>query len=184
VKTSILFLNIQCLRNKIQELEVILEINKFDILCFEEHWLVESEANCFRVGSYSTAEYFARKNHIHGELIEFPSWKWLESRHNRIKNSDSSTKTAWHMDDGCVYSGLKSLPLPKRPCVEVFRSCINGRRIINRMKHFKLQVDSMSGLFNRASLSAPHLQPIRLSYRHSLISSSAHFMCQAAFVKL
>jgi hypothetical protein len=71
VKTSILFLNIQCLRNKIQELEVILEINKFDILCFEEHWLVESEANCFRVGSYSTAEYFARKNHIHGELIEF-----------------------------------------------------------------------------------------------------------------
>jgi hypothetical protein len=39
----------------------MLEINKFDILCFEEHWLVESEANCFRGGSYSIAEYFARK---------------------------------------------------------------------------------------------------------------------------
>jgi exonuclease III len=71
VKTSILFLNIQCLRNKIQELEDILEINKFDILCFEEHWLVESEANCFKVGSYSIAEYFARKNHIHGGVIQF-----------------------------------------------------------------------------------------------------------------
>jgi hypothetical protein len=71
VKTITLFLNIQCLRNKIQELEVILEINKFDILLFEEHWLVESEANYFRVGSYSIAEYFARKNHIHGGVIRF-----------------------------------------------------------------------------------------------------------------
>jgi hypothetical protein len=64
-------LNIQCLRNKIQELEVVLETNKFDILCFEEHWLVESEASCFTVGSYSVAEYFARKNHIHGGVIQF-----------------------------------------------------------------------------------------------------------------
>jgi hypothetical protein len=64
-------LNIQCLRNKIQELEIVLETNKFDILCFEEHWLVESEVSCFTVGSYSVAEYFARKNHIHGGVIQF-----------------------------------------------------------------------------------------------------------------
>jgi hypothetical protein len=38
---------------------------------FRRTLAVESEANCFRVGSYSIAEYFARRNDIHGGVIQF-----------------------------------------------------------------------------------------------------------------
>jgi hypothetical protein len=66
-----LFLNIQCLRNKIGAIEMVMESQPLDALCFGEHWLKPAESDVVRIESFTTAESFTRSNHTHGGVIQF-----------------------------------------------------------------------------------------------------------------
>jgi len=37
-----------------------------DLVCFSEHWLVQSEIDVLKIRNYCFVSYFCRKSHIHG----------------------------------------------------------------------------------------------------------------------
>ena len=43
---SILHYNVQCLRNKLHQLDAFLFDKKFEVICLNEHWLNEDEIVC------------------------------------------------------------------------------------------------------------------------------------------
>lgn len=45
--------NVQCLRNKIDEIEIMLkdELKDVEILCFTEHWLNEKETDLYQISN-------------------------------------------------------------------------------------------------------------------------------------
>lgn len=45
--------------------------NYFDILCINEHWLVEDETKFITLDNYSLVSNFSRKNSIHGGVAIF-----------------------------------------------------------------------------------------------------------------
>lgn len=63
---TLYFLNIQCLSNKLDEVEAFLAIRKPDILCLSEHWLQENLLNAINLLDYVHISSFCRTNHIHG----------------------------------------------------------------------------------------------------------------------
>lgn len=63
---KLLHLNIQCLRNKTEELELcLLEISP-DLLCICEHWLKKEEIEVLKLGNYNLATSFSRETYTHG----------------------------------------------------------------------------------------------------------------------
>lgn len=66
----ILFVNIQCVRNKINLLEASLQDLDVNILCLAEHWLNEEETVDLSINNLNVAEHFARKCHIHGGVAQ------------------------------------------------------------------------------------------------------------------
>lgn len=65
---NILHLNIQCLRNKINELNAFLSDNNFDVICLNEHWLLNDEVEYVIVSDYNLVSWFCRRNTIHGGI--------------------------------------------------------------------------------------------------------------------
>ena len=70
---NILPLNMQCLRNKTNELNIFLSDNNFDVLCINEHWLANEEIDHVNINDYILVSNFAGKNTIHGGLAIFSS---------------------------------------------------------------------------------------------------------------
>lgn len=68
---NIFHLNIQCLKNKVIDLNVFLIDSNIDILCINEHWLVEDEVECITLEGYYLASNFSRKSNIHGGVAIF-----------------------------------------------------------------------------------------------------------------
>lgn len=59
--------NIQCLKNKQHDLEVLLEtMGNPKILCLTEHWFLESEKQALKIENYNATSIFARGNMQHG----------------------------------------------------------------------------------------------------------------------
>jgi len=55
--------NIQCVRNKVQQLELLFEEHNLDFVCVSEHWLVASEIEFYRTLSNSNlVAYFCRES--------------------------------------------------------------------------------------------------------------------------
>ena len=65
---NIMHQNIQCLRNKIPELDILINntISNIDILCVTEHWLRESEYSFYILPNYQLASIFCRTTHRGG----------------------------------------------------------------------------------------------------------------------
>lgn len=65
---SVMLQNIQCLRNKLFELEILLshDLSQVSIICLTEHWLLENETVYLTLPSFSIANIFCRKNHKNG----------------------------------------------------------------------------------------------------------------------
>ena len=65
---SLMHQNFQCLRNKIYEVDILLndELDNVDVLCCTEHWLSESEIKCFQLQNYTLSSYYCRKNYKNG----------------------------------------------------------------------------------------------------------------------
>lgn len=68
---NIFHLNIQCLKNKVIDLNVFLIDSNIDILCINEHWLVEDEVEYITLEGYYLASNFSRKTNIHGGVAIF-----------------------------------------------------------------------------------------------------------------
>lgn len=65
---SIMHQNFQCLKNKLNELEVLFshELRDIDILCCTEHWLNEKEVTLFHIKNYKLASSFSRTKYKNG----------------------------------------------------------------------------------------------------------------------
>lgn len=57
---NLLHLNIQCIRNKTLELEVLLKTNNFHIICLNEHWLSSDEITYLKIEGYKFVSFFCR----------------------------------------------------------------------------------------------------------------------------
>lgn len=60
--------NIQCLRNKVGELEVYIDSQKDrpDVICLTEHWMTEEEIKFIKIQGYQLKSFFTRKERQHG----------------------------------------------------------------------------------------------------------------------
>lgn len=63
---NILQVNLQCIRNKLLELEHVGSSLDIDLICVSEHWLVESEINLFIPQGYMPASFYCRQNKKNG----------------------------------------------------------------------------------------------------------------------
>ena len=59
-------LNVQCIRNKIEQLEICLFENKVDIVCISEQWLNVYEVKFFKLNGYKLAPIFRRQQFKNG----------------------------------------------------------------------------------------------------------------------
>lgn len=59
-------INIQCIRNKILEIEQFCDVEKIDIICISEHWLEEDQVNCFVPLHFEPASVVCRQNRKNG----------------------------------------------------------------------------------------------------------------------
>ena len=58
--------SVQCLRNKTNELELLLDENKLDFLCINEHWFLNDEISYVCLNNYKFVAHFTRTKSIHG----------------------------------------------------------------------------------------------------------------------
>ena len=73
-RLTIFHQNIQCLRQKVGELEIFIRmsLSNFDFLCISEHWMNEDEfSNNFNILSMCPVSVYARKVHRHGGVAIF-----------------------------------------------------------------------------------------------------------------
>jgi hypothetical protein len=63
---TLLHLNTQSLRNKLSEIEIILQDVPVHFLCINEHWLDESQIQLFVPSNYKLMNYFCRNLNEHG----------------------------------------------------------------------------------------------------------------------
>jgi exonuclease III len=70
---SIFYINIQSIRNKLMEIDVLLATStiKYDLLCFSEHWITNTEMESLSIKGYKLISYFCRKTHTHGGVAVF-----------------------------------------------------------------------------------------------------------------
>lgn len=65
----ILFGNVQCLTNKVNELEMTANLEKYSVICLAEHWLNGNNFSLYNLEGYTMATIYLRRNHIHGGAI-------------------------------------------------------------------------------------------------------------------
>jgi len=67
-KLSILHQNIQSIRNKLIEIDLVLksDLKNIDVLCFTEHWLKEDYLKLISIEQCVLVSHFSRKQHNHG----------------------------------------------------------------------------------------------------------------------
>lgn len=68
---KIISVNVQCITNKITEIELMLEVEHPDILCVTEHWLSKDKLGCIGIGGYALAASYCRDVHAHGGVAIF-----------------------------------------------------------------------------------------------------------------
>lgn len=63
---TILQVNVQCMRNKITELEQVCDSKKVDAVCVSEHWLAKQEIELYVPQEYLPASFFCRSSKKNG----------------------------------------------------------------------------------------------------------------------
>lgn len=67
---TIIHLNIQSLRNKLQELQHLIQLlNSPDIICVSEHWLIEDELPLYALQGYNMVSSYCRNKGYGGAMI-------------------------------------------------------------------------------------------------------------------
>ena len=62
----ILHINIQCISNKFNELEIHTKRTKVDVICINEHWLQSDELAAVKIPNFKLANFFCRSERRHG----------------------------------------------------------------------------------------------------------------------
>lgn len=70
-KFNILHLNVQCIRNKIEQIELCLHENNVDVICITEHWLNMFETESIKLHGYVLSAIFCRKQFKNGGVAIF-----------------------------------------------------------------------------------------------------------------
>lgn len=68
---NVFHINIQCLSNKIDALNLFLSNNHMDIVCLSEHWQNDVNLNFVNLYNYSLGAFFCRKEREHGGVCIF-----------------------------------------------------------------------------------------------------------------
>lgn len=63
---SFFHLNVQCLANKIDELNIYLDKFSYHVVCLSEHWLQGGDINLVKLCGYVLGTSYSRTSHIHG----------------------------------------------------------------------------------------------------------------------
>lgn len=101
---KVLHTNIQCIANKIPNLELHLQTEKPDLVCISEHWLKEPQALATTIEGYSIITKHCRTTGIHGGVAIYGSNKIgaQKLKHINVKSVDftcevcaASLKTAY-----------------------------------------------------------------------------------------
>ena len=82
---SILHLNVQSLRNKLSEIEILLNELSFQFVCMNEQWLHPYEIDLYTPNNYTLLTYFCRDKSIGGDVAI--------SRHPELQQEDKSNTT-------------------------------------------------------------------------------------------
>lgn len=61
--------NVQCLRNKVYEIEIMLndELQNVDVLCLTEHWLNESEIHSYNIQNFKLCSIVAMSTEMEAQ---------------------------------------------------------------------------------------------------------------------
>lgn len=87
---NLLYLNVQCIRNKINFLEALTVDKYFNVVCLSEHWLNKKEVSDFVIENFNIKSYFCRETYKNGGVIIL------------VKNSDfkqMNIKTLHHLEN-------------------------------------------------------------------------------------
>lgn len=68
---SILHQNVQSLRNKIDQLDVELNLQNISIACFTESWLKSNELNAINLNGYTLSSSYCRNVYKNGGVTIF-----------------------------------------------------------------------------------------------------------------
>jgi len=63
---TILNANVQCIHNKINRINLILQNLNPDVVCISEHWASEENIETIHISNYEMRAHFCRKQYIHG----------------------------------------------------------------------------------------------------------------------
>ena len=110
---SIVHLNVQCLNNKTDMLNLFLKDYPFEILCFSEHWLTEECLRMTNITGYTMIASFCRKSRKHGGVCIFARNTIM---YYKIDLSSFCTELDIEL------CGIEITP-PKTLIVTVYRSC-------------------------------------------------------------
>lgn len=99
---NLLHLNIQCIRNKVLELEVLLNAEKFQIVCLNEHWLSADEMASLKIEGYKFVSFFCRSEKKHGGVGILLSETLSCSQYSHIPNLEDCS-----VEVHCEISGIK-----------------------------------------------------------------------------
>lgn len=61
--------NVQCITNKIPEIELLLYEEKPEILCISEHWLASGNADAIQFDDYKICSFYGRTEKSHGGVM-------------------------------------------------------------------------------------------------------------------
>lgn len=61
----------QCVRNKIELLEVTLHLNEIDVVCMQEHWLTNEEKNFININGFNLGAIYCRSDNKNGGVAIF-----------------------------------------------------------------------------------------------------------------
>lgn len=86
---NVLYVNIQCVRNKILEIENFCDVENVDIICLAEHWLTENQVDVMRPTGFMPASVTCRSISKNGGVGIYTSSKIKFSKLNlNIFNSE------------------------------------------------------------------------------------------------
>lgn len=71
INSDIFYINIQCIRNKIDELEMFLINKNFKALCLVEHWLRNEEIDFYKLNGFILSSIFSRTQFKNGGVSIF-----------------------------------------------------------------------------------------------------------------
>lgn len=123
---NILHQNIQCIKNKLPEIELFINsLTKVpDVICFSEHWMNKDEIQFLKIPNYRIISGYARENFIHGgtailirdNITDFDNVQWI-----------TNLSVEKEIEVSCAISNTRKMII-----LTVYRTCLGDAQIFLR----------------------------------------------------